>query len=78
MTQNTARHHIYLLQCWQEISDGDMVTWRFRLDGMSPEERFGFGSLDDLTRFLRRRLETHHREPKDEIGNWTERRGGVA
>jgi len=62
VTEEGTRHLVYLLRCWRETSNGEISTWRFRVEGMSPGEQYGFGSLDDLVRFLRRRFKGHDRE----------------
>ncbi len=49
-------HLVYLLRCWQEAADA-APTWRFSLEGVSSEERYGFTSPEALVDFLCRRLE---------------------
>ena len=51
MTTRQRHYRAYLLRLWQ-IDDGDMAAWRASLETPGTGERRGFGSLEELCRWL--------------------------
>jgi hypothetical protein len=50
MESATSRHFAYMLRLWQV--DGETPVWRASLEDAHTGERHGFGSLEQLFRFL--------------------------
>lgn len=53
-TYSTQRRMIYVLTAWQErpASPDRPAVWRFSLEDAPAGQRYGFGSLTELTAFL--------------------------
>jgi len=51
MTDRARHYHAYLLRVWQ-VADGEVLLWRASLEAAGTGERRGFGSLQELCRWL--------------------------
>ena len=52
------RYHAYMLRLWEERGDAPNLpgTWRCSLEDAHTGEKHGFGSLEALLAFLRKRV----------------------
>jgi hypothetical protein len=48
------RHKTYLLRLWEtrSVPPDDPTTWRFSLEDVQSQSRYGFATLDALVSFL--------------------------
>lgn len=55
---NPGRRFVYVLTVWEErpACEARPAVWRFSLENPRARSRLGFGSLSDLTAFLRREM----------------------
>jgi hypothetical protein len=62
-------YHSYLLRFWQEDCGGEPdKIWRGEVESIQTGQKWQFNSLDDLFRFLRRkmaRMTTHDTDQED-------------
>ena len=56
--RNPGRRFVYVLTVWEErpASEARPAVWRFSLEDTRAHHRLGFGSLTDVTAFLRREM----------------------
>ncbi|HHS97031.1 MAG TPA: hypothetical protein ENK08_03905 [Chloroflexi bacterium] len=59
------RYLAYLLRCWKEQRGGSgTAAWRFSLEDAHSNHRWGFASIEEMVRFLRRQLRYQDGEDK--------------
>jgi len=58
------RRFVYVLTVWEErpASEARPAVWRFSLEDTHARHRLGFGSLSDLTAFLRQEITISDKE----------------
>jgi hypothetical protein len=69
MVKAQGRYFSYLLRVWRD-DDEDQAAWRMSLEAPLTGQRQGFGSLDDLSTFLRRQMDTLCEEDSDVNAVW--------
>ena len=62
---NPGRRFVYVLTFWEErpATEARPAVWRFSLENPHARQRLGFGSLSDLTTFLRQEISVSDEQP---------------